>query len=72
MLLPHILTYAYVDPAVTAMLTQVIAGVVISLGVAFGVFRRRIFMFFKNISVKRTQRKIEKQAKKDDKKDKME
>jgi O-antigen/teichoic acid export membrane protein len=63
--LPSILTYAYVDPAVTAMMTQIVAGVVISLGVAFGVFRRKVFMFFKNISVKHTQRKIERQAKKD-------
>jgi hypothetical protein len=55
---------AYIDPATTAMLTQIIAGVFITLGVTFGVFRRRIFMFFKNLSVKRMQRKIERQSKK--------
>ena len=54
---------AYIDPATTAMLTQIIAGVFITLGVVFGVFRRRIIMFFKNMSVNRTKRKIEKQAK---------
>ncbi|MCL2247796.1 MAG: hypothetical protein FWC13_00845 [Oscillospiraceae bacterium] len=53
---------AYVDPATTAMLIQVFAGIFITLGVAFGVFRQKIIMFFKNISIKRTQRKIEKQA----------
>jgi len=53
---------AYIDPATTAMLTQIIAGVFITLGVVFGVFRRKIIMFFKNISVNRTKRKIEKQA----------
>ena len=57
---------AYIDPATTAMLTQIIAGVFITLGVVFGVFRRKIFMFFKNISVKRTARKIEKENRKKD------
>ena len=57
---------AYIDPATTAMLTQIVAGVFITLGVVFGVFRRRIIMFFKNISVKRTQRKIEKEHRKND------
>ena len=53
---------AYIDPATTAMLTQIIAGVFITLGVVFGVFRRKIIMYFKNISVNRTKRKIEKEA----------
>jgi len=53
---------AYIDPATTAMLTQVIAGVFITLGVVIGVFRRKIIMFFKNISVNRTKKKIEKEA----------
>jgi len=52
---------AYIDPATTAMLTQIIAGIFITLGVVFGVFRRKIILFFKNMSVKRTQRKIEKE-----------
>ena len=55
---------AYIDPATTAMLTQIIAGVFITLGVIFGVFRRKIILFFKNISINLTKRKIEKQAKK--------
>ena len=55
---------AYIDPATTAMLTQIIAGVFITLGVVFGVFRRKIIMFFKNASVSRAKRKIEKQVKK--------
>jgi len=54
---------AYIDPATTAMLTQIIAGALITLGVVFGVFRRKIIMFFKNASVNRTKRKIEKQTK---------
>jgi len=58
---------AYIDPATTAMLTQIIAGVFITLGVVFGVFRRKIILFFKNKSVNRTKRKIEKQATKQNK-----
>ena len=59
---------AYIDPATTAMLTQIIAGVFITLGVVFGVFRRKIMMFFKNISVNRTKKKIERDAEKQNKK----
>ena len=55
---------AYIDPATTAMLTQIIAGVFITLGVVFGVFRRKIIMFFKNMNVNRIKRKIEKEAEK--------
>jgi hypothetical protein len=55
---------AYIDPATTAMLTQIIAGVFITLGVVFGVFRRKIILFFKNMSVNRTKRKIEKESRK--------
>jgi hypothetical protein len=53
--------HAYIDPATTAMLTQILAGVLITLGVVFGVFRQKIIMFFKNISVKRTKKKIERE-----------
>jgi len=60
-MLATIPVYAYIDPATTAMLTQIIAGLFISAGVAFGVFRRKIALFFKNMSVKRAKRKIEKQ-----------
>ncbi|MCL2221099.1 MAG: hypothetical protein FWC20_02730 [Oscillospiraceae bacterium] len=55
---------AYIDPATTAMLTQIIAGFFITMGVVFGVFRRKIILFFKNLSVKMKQRKIERQVSK--------
>jgi hypothetical protein len=55
---------AYIDPATTAMLTQIIAGVFITLGVVFGVFRRKIILFFKNMSVNRAKRKIERESNK--------
>jgi len=59
--------YAYIDPATTAMITQIVAGIFISVGVAVGIFRHRIILFFKNLSVKRTERKIKN---KNDRKDK--
>jgi hypothetical protein len=55
---------AYIDPATTAMLTQIIAGIFITLGVVFAVFRRKIVLFFKNIRVNMTKNKIERQSKK--------
>ena len=55
---------AYIDPAMTAMLTQIIAGVFITLGVVFGVFRRKIILYFKNMKINRTKRKLEKQSEK--------
>jgi len=61
---------AYIDPATTAMLTQIVAGVFITLGVFFGVFRRKIILFFKNMNINRTKRKIERENAKRDKKDK--
>jgi hypothetical protein len=60
---------AYIDPATTAMLTQIIAGVFITVGVVFGVYRRKIILFFKNKSVNRAARKIEKQSKKQNESD---
>ena len=52
-------TLAYVDPSTTAMMAQIVAGIFISLGLAFGIFRQKIVLFFKNIHVKMLQKKIE-------------
>ena len=52
---------AYIDPATGAMVTQIVAGVLITLGVAFGVFRTKIILFFKNMKVKSMQKKLSKQ-----------
>jgi len=58
---------AYIDPSTTAMLTQILAGVFISIGVMFGIFRTKILLFFKNLKVKSMQKKLEKQASSKDK-----
>ena len=60
---------AYIDPAMTAMLYQIIAGVVITLGVVFGVFRRKIILYFKNMKINRTKRKLEKQTERETKRE---
>ncbi len=54
--------HAYIDPATTSMVAQIVAGLFISLGFAFGIFRRKIAMFFKNLWVKFTAKKIEKEV----------
>ena len=45
-------TLAYIDPTTTAMLTQIIAGIFISLGLALGVFRQKVIMFFRKLKIK--------------------
>ncbi len=45
-------TLSYIDPASTALIWQILAGIFISLGVVFGVFWRRITTFFKSLWVK--------------------
>ncbi|MCL2035992.1 MAG: hypothetical protein FWG83_01225 [Oscillospiraceae bacterium] len=52
---------AYIDPSTTAMVTQIVAGALISLGLVFGIFRQKIILFFKNAKVKRLQKKIERE-----------
>jgi len=42
----------YIDPASTALIWQILAGIFISLGVVFGVFWRKISTFFKSIWIK--------------------
>ena len=55
---------AYIDPATTAILYQVIAGIIITAGITLGIFRRKIVLFFKNLSIKFTKWKIERQVEK--------
>ncbi len=45
-------TLCYIDPASTALIWQVLAGIFISLGVVLGVFWRKISTFFKSVWVK--------------------
>lgn len=56
---------AYLDPAATSYIIQVISGVVIACGVAVGIFWKKIRLFFRKIKMKNLQRKIAKKGNKD-------
>ena len=47
-----ITTLCYIDPASTALIWQVLAGIFIGLGAVFAVFWKKITTFFKSLWVK--------------------
>lgn len=53
---------AYIDPAVTTYLVSAIAGVAIAIGVTVGVYRRKIVAFFRNLKIKRLEKKLNKKS----------
>jgi DUF1365 family protein len=57
--------FAYIDPATTSYLIQIIAGVVISCGVVVGVFWKKIRLFFKNRKIASLEKKLTREAQKD-------
>ncbi len=52
--------YAYIDPAASAYILQVLAGIVIAGGVSVGVFWKKIRLFFKESKLKRLEKSLEK------------
>ena len=56
--------HAYIDPAATTYLMQVIAGIFIACGVALGIFWKRIRLFFRNLKLKALEKKLVRQAEK--------
>lgn len=54
--------HAYIDPAATSYVIQIVAGVVIACGVAVGVFWKKIRMFFKNAKMKHLEKSLSKKA----------
>lgn len=59
--------HAYLDPATTSYIIQIVAGIFIALGTVVGVFWKKISRFFKNLKVKGLEKKIARQAAKKDK-----
>ena len=57
--------HAYIDPAATSYMVQIVAGLVITLGVGIGVFWKKIRLFFRNIKLKALEKKLTRQAGKD-------
>jgi DUF1365 family protein len=52
----------YIDPAATSYIVQIIAGVVITLGVVIGIFWKKIKLFFRDMKIRRTEKKLSKEA----------
>lgn len=55
---------AYIDPAATSYIVQIVAGVVIACGVAVGVFWKKIRLFFKNKKMARLEKSLSKKGEK--------
>ena len=53
---------AYIDPATAGQIVALITGVVISLGVAAGLMRTKIMMFFQKRKIARMEKKIAKET----------
>ena len=56
--------FAYIDPATTSYIIQIVSGIVISCGVAAGIFRKRIQIFFRNKKLQALEKKLTKEAEK--------
>lgn len=50
--------YAYIDPATTSYVIQIITGVVIACGAAVGIFWKKIRLFFRDKKMKSMEKKI--------------
>ncbi len=61
--------HAYVDPAATSYIIQIVAGVFIACGAIVGVFWKKITMFFSKKKTSSLEKKLNKQAAKKEKRD---
>lgn len=57
---------AYLDPAATSYIIQIISGIIIACGVTIGIFWKKIRLFFRNI---KTKAQVKQAAKKIERKD---
>ena len=55
-------TMAYLDPAATSYIIQIISGVVIACGVTVGIFWKKIRLFFRKQKMKRLEKRLAKKA----------
>ena len=56
--------HAYLDPAATSYIIQIVAGVFITCGVVLGIFWKKIRLFFRKLKLNALQRKLSKTAEK--------
>ncbi len=64
MLMLSTTAFAYIDPAATSYVVQIVAGVVIAFGVTIGVFWKRVRQFFKNMKIRNIEKSLIKKAEK--------
>lgn len=57
---------AYLDPAATSYIIQIISGIIIACGVTIGIFWKKIRLFFRNM---KTKAQVKQAAKKMERKD---
>lgn len=60
-------SYAYIDPATTTYLIQIVAGIFIAAGATIGIFWKKIRLFFRTQKMDRLEKKLTKEADKKDK-----
>ena len=53
---------AYLDPAATSYIVQIISGVVIACGVTVGIFWKKIRLFFRKMRMKSLEKKLAKKS----------
>ena len=56
--------FAYLDPATTSYIIQIVAGVVIACGAAVGIFWKKIRLFFRNRKIARMEKRLAKEGEK--------
>lgn len=56
--------FAYLDPATTSYIIQIVSGVFIACGVAVGVFWKKISLFFRKLRMKALEKKLTRQGEK--------
>jgi hypothetical protein len=59
--------FAYIDPATTSYLIQIVAGVVIAAGATVGVFWKKIQLFFKKKKMEHLENSLRQKAEKEEK-----
>ncbi len=60
-------SYAYIDPATTSYLIQIVAGVVIAAGATVGIFWKKIKLSFRRKRMEHLEKKKKKKAEADEK-----
>jgi len=56
--------HAYLDPAATSYIIQIVAGVFIACGAFVGVFWKKIRLYFRNKKMKRLEKSLTRKAEK--------